>query len=383
MENRKTVLFLDHSPVLGGAEFSLIQLMIGLDSRGWDVHLACPQGQLFDKTAERSLHAHVINFPRLRRSMRFWKDINKTPFQIYKLASKLEARCLVANTVRAAIFTRFSSSRFRLPWIWYMRDFWLSESRPRYPQWDYLGKRILGSNAAQIITNSHAVSENLHLKEKVRVVHNGIDVDAYIPQANQEFLQKYNIPRDAVVISMAARLRPWKGTDRFIRMAAELVKEHQNVYFLVVGGTPFEIADGYAESLLDLAKTLGVADKCIFTGQLNDIRPALSATDVFVHPGDPEPFGRVIIEAMAMQLPVVAFNHGAAPEIILNEKTGKLVAPGDENGLLRAVLELMRSPVKRIQFGIAGRAHTEKAFDENRMIEEVSSILLENFRFRS
>ena len=96
--------------------------------------------------------------------------------------------------------------------------------------------------------------------------------------------------------------------------------------------------------------------------------------DVFVHAGAPEPFGLVNIEAMASALPVVAFAHGALPEIVADGRTGLLVPPGDERALAEAVLRLLRNPEERRAMGESARARAVSAFSPERMASEIEAV---------
>jgi glycosyltransferase involved in cell wall biosynthesis len=99
--------------------------------------------------------------------------------------------------------------------------------------------------------------------------------------------------------------------------------------------------------------------------------------DLFVHPGDPEPFGLVNLEAMAMGKPVVAFAHGALPEIVDDGKTGLLVPPRDERAMAEAVTTLLGNPARRIVMGRTGRTMAEKRFTARRVARELEIVLQE------
>jgi glycosyltransferase involved in cell wall biosynthesis len=103
----------------------------------------------------------------------------------------------------------------------------------------------------------------------------------------------------------------------------------------------------------------------------------LSVMDVFVHPGDPEPFGLVNIEAMAMAKPVVAFAHGALPEIVVDGQTGILVPPGDEVAMAESIVGLLGDPRKRALMGRAARERVIERFTIERVVKQVSTILEE------
>ena len=109
--------------------------------------------------------------------------------------------------------------------------------------------------------------------------------------------------------------------------------------------------DDYQANLKKLCSQLGLDDRVHWTGQVSDVRPALESMDIFVSPGAPEGFGLVNVEAMAMGKPVVAYAHGALPDIVAQDRTGLQVTPGDEAGLADAVLRLLARSVDRPAYG--------------------------------
>lgn len=372
----KPILFLDHAPALGGAEKILLLLLKHVDRHRWIPHLACVGGPLAREAALLGVEVHNLPMPRLRRSWRAPRDWLRIAAEIGRCARQIGASLLVANTVRTAFYGALAAYLTRIPFIWYMHDFWLSESRPRRLWADRPGKRFLCAVAAHIVANSHATASHLSCPDRVTVVHNGIEVDDYDPTMDGvTFRRQYDIPREAAVVGMAGRLRPWKGQDRFLRVLAQVREKAPTVWGLVVGGDPFALSDDYPQRLQQLAAELGLREWVVFTDHLEDIRPALAAMDIFVHPGDPEPFGLVNVEAMAMAKPVVAFAHGALPEIVVDGMTGLLVPPGDEETLAKVILPLLQDPVQRRRLGIAGRERAQTCFTAARMTKEVSEVL--------
>lgn len=372
----EVVLFVDHARELGGAEHSLLLLLQHLDRRRFHPHLACGGDPLARRAAELGAPVHAIALPRLRRSPLWARDWLRGARTLAAHARAVGAQLFVANTVRAAFYTALAARLAGIPFVWHMRDFWLSEEQPRFVWADRLGKAILGAAACRIIANSHSTAAHLPPSCKVVVVHNGIDMTRYTPQMDgQPFRQQHSIPATAPLIGVVGRLRPWKGQARFLRMAAAIARAQPDARFAIVGGTILDADRSYAQELRRMATELGVAERVVFTGQLDDVRPALAAMDVFVHPGDPEPFGLATIEAMAMGKPVVAFSHGALPEIVEEGVSGLLVPPGDEEALARAVLALLSDEGRRAAMGQAGRAHVERAFTAERMAAEVATVL--------
>lgn len=369
------VLFLDHASALGGAERSLLLLLNHLNRDCWQPYLACTGGPLAEQAAALGVSIYIVPTPRLRHSLSAALDWLSTARAIARLARRINAALLVANTVRAALYAAPAAHLARVPFVWHMRDFWLSESRPRRLWADVLGKRLLCATAACVITNSQSVAAHLPSRRRITVVYNGIERERFDPAMDGTlFRTRYGIPPDVPLVGTVGRLRPWKGQARFLRLAAQVVRKVPEARFLVVGGEPFGVGDNYPQRLRCLAAELNLADRVAFTGHLNEVRPALAAMDVFVHPGDPEPFGLVNVEAMAMGKPVVAFAHGALPEIVLNMETGLLVTPEDEATLAEAILTLLRDPARRQAMGRAGRARVEARFTAERMAAEVEGV---------
>jgi glycosyltransferase involved in cell wall biosynthesis len=372
------ILFLDHAAGLGGAEIVLLDLLTHLDPARWEVYLGGTPGPLLDAAHARGLAARPLELHRLRGGAAplGWLAGARA---IAGLAQFIGARAIYANTVRAALYGARAARLARLPFIWHMHDFWLSENVPKLRALDTFGKWLLCRAARRVIVPSQAVRAAMGAGRKVRMVHNGIDAARYAGADAAAFRAAHGLG-DAPVAGMAGRLRPWKGQARFLRAILRVAEGRPEARFLIIGGDPFGAADGYAASLPPLAESLGLSGRVTFTGQLDDIRPALAALDVFVHPGDPEPFGLVTVEAMALGKPVVAFAHGALPEIVLDGETGMLVPPRDEAALGDAVLSLLADPARRESFGAAGRSRVHEKFTMERMAREIEAVIGEAIR---
>ncbi len=356
------ILFVDHAPSLGGAERSLLLLLKYLDANRWQPHLLCPPGVLADAASALGTPVHLLTLPRLRRSFRSPYDLFLGAVHVARLALIVDARVLIANTVRAAFYTAPAARLARRPFVWHMRDFWLSESRPSSLWPDREGKRLLCAMATRVVANSHATATHLPCPDKIAVIHNGIEVETYTPDLNgAAFREQHSIPPDAPVVGTVGRLRPWKGQDRFLRAMAHVLAAIPNAWGVIVGGTPFRVKDDYPQRLRRLAKELGISERVVFTDHLEDVRPALAAMDVFVHAGDPEPFGLAVVEAMAMARPVVAFKHGALPEIVTSE-TGVLVPPGDVKSLAASIVRLLQEKDLARELGESARERVEHHF---------------------
>ena len=161
-----------------------------------------------------------------------------------------------------------------------------------------------------------------------------------------------------------------KGQHILIRAIPELVKQHTNVKILIAGD---ETAGehGYKEYLLNLCRELGVEQYVKFLPFTDDVPRWMSALDVFVLPSFSETYGLVVIEAMAMQLPIIATNAGGVPEIITNGKTGLLIEPRDVTELALAMHRVLSDSNLRLPLGRLAREEALKCYDFDSCIDSL------------
>lgn len=159
-------------------------------------------------------------------------------------------------------------------------------------------------------------------------------------------LRKFNIPRDespkkSPVIAMVGRITPLKGHEYFLRAMARVVRQMPYAKIWIVGDAPAE-KESYKEGLLSLTKQLGLANCVEFLGNRKDIPQLLSQVDVLVlSTVTQESFGRVILEAQAAGVPVVATRVGGVVDLIDDGATGILVASKQPDEMAQAVLRIL------------------------------------------
>ncbi len=184
------------------------------------------------------------------------------------------------------------------------------------------------------------------------------------------------IARDAPVIAVVGRLQSWKGQDVFIRAAAIVAEAFPSARFLVVGGPSMAGDEDYEAGLKQLARQLGVAGSVLFCGEREDVPELMGASDIVVHTSTvPEPFGLVVIEAMAAGRPVVATRGGGPSEIISEGRTGFLTTPGDHRELAATLCLLIQDSELRHQIGQAARNDALARFSPERMAKKLEDII--------
>lgn len=162
-----------------------------------------------------------------------------------------------------------------------------------------------------------------------------------------------------------------KGIDTVIRALPRVLARAPGAEYWIVG-------DGDARPGLEaLAREMGVAGRVRFMGRVSDgeLLAAYQAADVFLLPSNQEGFGIVYVEAMRQGCPVIAGNHGGAPEVVDDGVTGFLVEHGDETAIATRVVQLLEDPELRARMGRAARARVEELFTHRRFRDRVRQIL--------
>ena len=178
----------------------------------------------------------------------------------------------------------------------------------------------------------------------------------------------------SVVAGTVGRLQPLTGQDRLLRVVARLRSQGWPVHGLVVGGEAYHLSPGYEAWLHHLASTLGIAGAVSFTGQVDDPLPHIAVMDVLVNPSLSESFCIVLLEAMALGVPVIAVDSGGPSEVVVSGESGLLVDASDD-ALHHAVLRLLDDRPLRRRLGDAGRARFEAHFTAQAMARRLEAAL--------
>src|SRR6185312_13082979 len=136
----------------------------------------------------------------------------------------------------------------------------------------------------------------------------------------------------------------WKGQELLLEAARIVCSAVPNAHFVFAGGV-LEGNFAALDSLRSVARNYGISDRVTIREYCADTPALLGTFDVFVQPSlRPDPLPTTILEAMASALPVVATDHGGAPEMVTDGVTGILTTPGDANAMASAIVRLLRDP---------------------------------------
>ncbi len=334
-QQKTRILYLDHSPLLGGSQLSLLELVQTLNRDLFDVAVACTDRcpQFLSIADEICANINITKFPRLRGNP-FFIPIRYIQAMkgILKVCRSFRPHIIHSNTVRTHIYAALAAGYTQAKVVWTLRDF------------DYPKKlfKLLVNKPNAIICVSDSVYRYYNpdgAYKHMKTVPNGIILPKIDPVKSRcEIRSEFGLPDDSLVVGSVGRIVPWKGQMELIKAAALVVEALSNVRFVVMGSA--DMPDFRREVEL-YAEKLGIRDKVIFSEFRMDVLKCMCAFDVLVHTSkEPEPFGRVLIEAMATGVPVIASPLGG-PSEILDESCGRLVHPENTSELASAIVEVL------------------------------------------
>jgi glycosyltransferase involved in cell wall biosynthesis len=201
---------------------------------------------------------------------------------------------------------------------------------------------------------------------------NGIDLTAFPgrPSASQIAVarEQLGVPADAKVIGMIGRLILEKGIREFFAAARILCDSRPDLYVIVVGDALPTDRGAWKTQLMAKVDAAGLTSRFRFPGFVSDVYGSLCAFDILVHPTYKESFGRVIAEAMATGLPVVATNVRGCRELVVPGETGLLVPYKHVESLVKAVSTLLDDSAMRRSMGDAGRRRVVERYDQRAVV---------------
>ncbi len=375
--DRKTeILYLNHVSRMSGAEASLPSLLTHLDTGTYRPVVGVPApGPLVEQLRAMDIEVVFLDHPRLHRSanplelVRQYVDLRHGAERIAAHLTEEAVEIVHANSLSSAIAAA-RAARNGAALVWHVRDLRLPRRATRW----------LVARAAAIIAISSAVAGHLvdldpRAADKTRVVYNGVDAQAFAPRPSRErLLKELGLPSNVLLVGGVGQLVPWKNWPRFLSVGADVAARVPNTHLLIVGADLFHDRPHYAAELKAYADDLAIGRITHFLGHRLDIADVVSALDVLVHCADEEPLGRAIMEAMALERPVVAVRSGGPAELIVDGESGLLAPPKNTYAIADRVVQALKDRDLATRLGKAARLRVESHFRPEqtaRLVEQV------------
>lgn len=347
------IAVLTHTAALGGAEIALLRLARNLDPARYQVHfIVFAEGALVDELRSLrhsvevvALDAAVATAERHsvgRLSLAAPRHAAATAAHARLLARRLrqlKVQVVHANSLKSGVIGAAAARLAHVPLVWYVHDRISGDYLP--PRTAAAVRLAVRYLPARVITNSLATLATLGAlrPHRATVAYPGLEAGAFSTAVR---------PRPAApLFGLVGRISPTKGQAVFLKAAAEVARRCSDARFLIVGAALFNERE-YEAEVRRLATAPDLDGRVRFTGHVPDVAAQLRELSAVVHASPvPEPFGQVVIEAMAAGVPVIATAAGGVNEILDGGPDGMLglgVDPGDERGLAAAMVQVLEDP---------------------------------------
>jgi glycosyltransferase involved in cell wall biosynthesis len=354
---------------VGGSQTHLVQVLRLLDRQRFEPVLYCLTGQgvLLDSL-------RVIGIPVADGGMAHGFKGWRTPAGIFRLARFLRARRIdvVHNyLLRANAIGSVAARLARVPVM-------LCSKRGCHERrgLELAGAQLGNWLADRVTANADAVRDFVHANEdcpiaKMTVIPSGVDTERFQPLAPADYKARLGLDPQRPVVGIVTRMRVRKGVEEFLRAMALVCAQNPAVDTVVVGEVDLDA------ELRGMVERSGLGAHLHLIGRRSDMPEVLSAFDVFVLSSHDEGMSNAILEAMAMEKPVVATDVGGTGEVVRHGQTGLLVPAKDPAALATAITELLGAPQRAVEMGRIGRRVVQERFSARVMVRQMEGLYLQ------
>ena len=264
----------------------------------------------------------------------------------------------------ANIVGRFAGAFFRIPRISAVHT--IERGTTWHLSVDRLTRWLITKETVVCKAAKEFMMENTHIKEnKIRVINNGVDVEACDMQVNiAEIKKKYVLPEGKKVIGTVASLTKPKAQSTLIRSAKRVFETLPDSILVIVGSGPEK------EKLDLMVKEMAIENNVFFIDHVLPVCTVLKIFDCFVLTSDWEGVPVSLLEAMAVKIPVVVTEAGGMPDVITNKIEGYCVPVGNDTAIAEAIINVFSDNESAKNFAEAAFKKLKREFVIDRMIAE-------------
>ncbi|MCD6220419.1 glycosyltransferase family 4 protein [Candidatus Calescamantes bacterium] len=356
------ILYLTSSSNLWGARRSLLDILKFIDRKKFSPFVIIPgEGRIEEELKRFNIPYKIIYFAPWRKANRFFQR-KESLKNLKEFVEKNPFDLIHANSHFVAPYGIEIGERFKIPVISHIRDI-LSPDKVR---------KYLLDKSNVIICNSLTTREVFKQlpPEKIKVIYNGIDTEYFSPQPSEKikaWRKKWGL-REEPLVGYIGKISREKGADSLLKIIPGVLKEIPEAKFLIAGEVRRERDE-------DLVKELQqYKEKVVLTGWVNELPIFYSSIEALFFPTRKESFGRVAVESLCCETPVVASNIGGVREIIENESSGFLFSQKNlVEGKDRLVYILRHREIKE-KMGKKGREEMKERFNIHKIISKIEDI---------
>ncbi|MFR1136690.1 MAG: glycosyltransferase family 4 protein [Bacteroides xylanisolvens] len=378
MENKMKVKICTLTTISKTMDWFIVDSMRNLAKNGYDVTLVCNMEKGF---AERNQdYAKCINLP-MSRGVSL-SDLIKMPWKLYKLFKREKYDVIYYTTPNVSLYASIAG------WLAGTKCRFYNQCGLRYVSFE--GKKRAVFKAIEKFTcklsttvreqspmnRQFAIDEGLCPAEKISVVGIGGTTGVSLQQvdsfdkaeAKRSLREKYGIPQKGFLYGYVGRVNADKGINELITAFCELQKKHDDIYLVLVG-----MIDDTNPILPVNMRTAKENDHIFLTGNVppSEVYPHMSMFDVLTHPTYREGFGKVLQEAMGVQLPIITTNIPGPSEVVESGVSGILVKDHDAKDLAEKMERIYADKEMRDSIAKAGRKRAETYFDRPIMLSNI------------
>lgn len=365
---------------VGGPAIHVVNLAAGLDPARFDQLLVVgsespAEASMLDYALFHGVRPHVIS--EMVTTFSFTPRDAKALVKLYSLICRERPDIVHTHTSKAGFLGRLAARLAGVSII--------IHTYHGHPLHSYYGpvknwllrrmERLLGCFTDRLVTVSEQVKSELvgygvAKTEKITVIPLGFDLEPFLnsPKRRGEFRREMKLSQEIKLVGIVGRIVPIKNHSLFLESAARISAHEPAARFIIVG-------DGVLRPDLERqARDLGIADRVLFTGWRRDLPRIYADLDILVVSSNNEGTPVSAIEAMAAGCPVVATRVGGLPDLITDERTGRLVSPRDPKALASVILELVRNPAGARELGQNAMEVVRKRFTETRLIDDMDHL---------
>lgn len=370
------VLFASHTARMSGAEWWLLDTLRALPPRV-EPWVATPPGR-FEELVRRlgvqtvpiagtdgSLKLHPVH------TTRAVLELATAGWQLHLVARRLQADIVHANSIRIALSAVAAQRLGAPPTVAHVH-----ECLPPGPVSNAALRFIAGAEGVLVNSiHTRELFQRVVPGSNPEVLYNGVNLERFDPARHDrdEARGALGVRPDDLALAVVAQITPWKGQEEAIRITAALRDRGLPVLLLLVGTAVFVTRStrydnrSYEAKLHSLVSDFGLGDAVRFLGQQDDIPRVLRSLDLLLVPSWEEPFGRTVVEAMAMGVPVAGTNVGGPRELILDRHTGLLLPPRQPEVWADALEPVLRDRARTAAMGDAALRRAQRDFGLDRI----------------